>query len=410
MKKAMISILLAGAFVLPCSNQLLLHAEDSVLAEENVIVVNNLKLQDDEYTYSIIGVEDTTVTSVTIPTEYNGKIIFADGKCFNDCPNLTEILVEEDNELYSSVDGVLFSGGTFLVRYPAGKSGEYVVPDGTKVIGNYAFSNCESLTSVTLPETVSDVQDYAFQNCRKLENIYGEISLATAQHTFEGCQQLKNLEISPNLQTSSNIDNLEIYACSNLEQLNFAENAILSGRIDIQENSQLKELHFPESSSAELIISRCNALEEITLPANAKSVSLSECPAIKKITIPDSSQGISYTLKDLYSLETLIVRQRNKSFYTLKEELAKAPNLTVYGYSGSPTEKNCRNYEIPFRALGDVVNDESVNVLDVIMLNRAILGKSTLDEKQQISADMNGNGTFEPDDALMIMKQIVGII
>ena len=100
MKKVMFSILLAGAFVLPCSNQLLLHAEDSVLAEENVIVVNNLKLQDDEYTYSIIGVEDTTVTSVTIPTEYNGKIIFADGECFNDCPNLTEILVEEDNELY----------------------------------------------------------------------------------------------------------------------------------------------------------------------------------------------------------------------------------------------------------------------------------------------------------------------
>lgn len=59
--------------------------------------------------------------------------------------------------------------------------------------------------------------------------------------------------------------------------------------------------------------------------------------------------------------------------------------------------------------LGDVNLDGSVNIIDVISINKAILGKETLTEKQNLTSDANQNGIVDSSDSLMIMKEIVGI-
>ena len=45
------------------------------------------------------------------------------------------------------------------------KDGVAIIPDGTTEIGEYAFSFCESLTSVTIPDSVTSIGDSAFCNC-----------------------------------------------------------------------------------------------------------------------------------------------------------------------------------------------------------------------------------------------------
>lgn len=40
-----------------------------------------------------------------------------------------------------------------------------------KTIGDYAFSNCESLMSITIPESVISIEMYAFSDCNSLHNI-----------------------------------------------------------------------------------------------------------------------------------------------------------------------------------------------------------------------------------------------
>ena len=42
------------------------------------------------------------------------------------------------------------------------------LPEGLTEIYNSAFSNCEKLTSITLPEGLTNIYDYAFQSCRNL--------------------------------------------------------------------------------------------------------------------------------------------------------------------------------------------------------------------------------------------------
>ena len=48
--------------------------------------------------------------------------------------------------------------------------------------------------------------------------------------------------------------------------------------------------------------------------------------------------------------------------------------------------------------------------MDVITVNKAILGKEKLTDEQLKAVDFNGNGKPESSEALMIMKYIVGLI
>ena len=58
---------------------------------------------------------------------------------------------------------------------------------------------------------------------------------------------------------------------------------------------------------------------------------------------------------------------------------------------------------------GDVNLDNTINVLDVITLNRVILGKDILTSMQNQTADMNQDNIIDSSDSLEIMKQIVGL-
>ena len=59
---------------------------------------------------------------------------------------------------------------------------------------------------------------------------------------------------------------------------------------------------------------------------------------------------------------------------------------------------------------GDVNLDGSINILDVITLNKAILGKESLTDEQRRCADVDASGKPDSSDSLNIMKYIVKLI
>ena len=46
-----------------------------------------------------------------------------------------------------------------------------VIPEGVSEIKNFAFSNCTSMTTVTISSTVTSIGEKAFMNCNKLSSI-----------------------------------------------------------------------------------------------------------------------------------------------------------------------------------------------------------------------------------------------
>jgi len=60
--------------------------------------------------------------------------------------------------------------------------------------------------------------------------------------------------------------------------------------------------------------------------------------------------------------------------------------------------------------LGDANADGKVDILDVITVNRVILGKETLNDNQLKAVDFNQNGKPDSEEGLSIMKYIVGLV
>ena len=113
-----------------------------------------------------------------------------------------------------------------------------VIEDGVTHIGEYAFSGCKNLTSVTIPSSVKTMEG-AFTNCTALtsitipnsvENIDGAFSKCTqlttvtlpksitsiGDHTFFGCSSLTSITIPKSVKT---IGNEAFLGCSSLKSI-----------------------------------------------------------------------------------------------------------------------------------------------------------------------------------------------
>ena len=63
--------------------------------------------------------------------------------------------------------------------------------NGTKAIGESAFSGCVNVKEITIPATVSTIYKNAFSGCTKLENVYLSSDVVVMDGAFSGCLKVK---------------------------------------------------------------------------------------------------------------------------------------------------------------------------------------------------------------------------
>ena len=157
----------------------------------------------------------TSLASITIP---NG-VTSIDYSAFRNCSSLTSISVDEANETYKSIDGILFTkDGKVLIAYPASKDETaYAIPDGVTTIGGWAFGNCISLTSINIPDSVKIIEESAFFGCKNIVNINIPDSMTViGSQAFWDCISLKNITIPMSV---TKIGYNAFAVCENLESI-----------------------------------------------------------------------------------------------------------------------------------------------------------------------------------------------
>lgn len=92
----------------------------------------------------------------------------------NQALTLENIYVSEDNETYSSIDGVLFNkDGTELLLYCSGRTAtSYTIPDGVTTVGSHAFDSNSYLETLEVPASVTSFSSTTIDDCVNLTSVY----------------------------------------------------------------------------------------------------------------------------------------------------------------------------------------------------------------------------------------------
>ncbi len=68
-------------------------------------------------------------------------------------------------------DSLVLYIDNYLIAVEPDVAGDYTIKEGTKAITEFAFIDCYTLTSITIPNSVSTIGDYAFLTCASLKSI-----------------------------------------------------------------------------------------------------------------------------------------------------------------------------------------------------------------------------------------------
>ena len=231
------------------------------------------------------------------------------------------------------IDGIyynLFSEGNVaeVTEGDEKYSGSITIPSSIKVndakytvtsIGRKAFSSCWSLTSITIPNSVTSIGDYAFNGC-SLKSISIPNSVTNiGREAFSDCWSLTSITI-PNSVTSigngafancfgltsvtipnsvKSIGYQAFFTCSSLTSVTIPNSVTSIGDGAFFTCSSLTSVTIPNSvtSIGELTFCDCSGLTSVTIGnsvTNIKDCTFRGCSGLTSIAIPNSVKSIGY--------------------------------------------------------------------------------------------------------------------
>ncbi len=216
---------------------------------------------------------------------------------------------ESSNPICGQMDNLCFNGETVT---------ELSIPDSVTSIGDYAFSNFDSLKSVEIPDSITSIGCSAFADCSSLTSaIIPDSVISIGDNAFNYCTRLEYIEIGNGI---TEIADSMFYNCRSLTNLTMGDNVIRIGDYAFAACYSLANISIPDgvTTIGEGAFKNCEKLESIKFPVSITDIgsyAFYECSNLTSIKIPDSVTNIGCSVFSICKkLTSIIVDPDNKHY------------------------------------------------------------------------------------------------
>ena len=299
---------------------------------------------------TITNYDEKLTGDIVIPSEINGKpVTVIESYAFYNCTNLTSVEIPEN---VTNIGLGAFIGCMRLTSV--------TIPKNISVIERDTFKNCESLTSVEIPENVKSIGEDAFMGCESLTKINIPDSLTDiGSNAFLYCSGVTAFEVSENnpVYTSENgvllsKDKSELicYCCGSPETEYTVPEYVKS--IDKYAFSGCKALNTVTLNEniteiKDFTFSRCKNLTAVNIPKSVTCIgeyAFSNCTNLKSFIIPENVVSIGdYAFFNCPSL--LSVTIQNPDCEIFDSDSVFPSETIIYGYQNSTAQAYAEKYD-----------------------------------------------------------------
>ena len=225
------------------------------------------------------------------------------GNAFSGCSGLTSVTIPDS---VTNIRESAFSGCNGLTSI--------TIPNNVTDIGKSAFSGCSGLTSITIPNNVINIGESAFSSCDGLTSItIPNSTTSIGNFVFSGCKAVSYVRVTGKGEMSSTISS----AWENIKNTPFVvvfESGITSiGKYAFRDCSGLTSVTIPNSvtSIGEGAFDGCSGLTSVIIPnsvTNIEKWAFSGCSGLTSVTIPNSVTCIGQNaFKDCVELTSVTI-------------------------------------------------------------------------------------------------------
>lgn len=253
------------------------------------------ELNQDEKSYSVVGIGDCKDTDLVIPAEYNGLPV----------TSISDFAFYSYNKFISIEipDSVTSIGGSAF--YGCNKLNRIIMSKNITTIGSYAFM-ATGFTSVELPEGIKEIGERAFANCRLEKVTIPESVISIGSGAFSGCQSLTSLTVS---------DGNMLYHSSGNCLIETGTKRLISGCL-----SSIIPTDGSVTSIGDYAFSGCENLVYIEIPSSVTNIGFDAfafCYKLENIQIPYSVEDIDYrAFFRCEGIKSIAVDPRNLKYYS----------------------------------------------------------------------------------------------
>ena len=196
-------------------------------------------LDSNENSYTVTGIGVCADKNIVIPSEYNSKPVTSiDGYAFFNCNSIVSVTIPDS---VTSIGYQAFCACRGLASV--------TIPDSVTSIGKSAFEGCTELTSITIPKNIKNIENNAFYGCRNLTTVIWNATECTNVGSFsfpifENCRRLSTASIGNNVLT---IPSGVFYNCTGLTNVTIGDNVTSIGKSAFEGCTGLTSVTIPDS-------------------------------------------------------------------------------------------------------------------------------------------------------------------